>query len=241
MYLTRITLSPTAFRARNLLASSQNLHAALAASFPVSQTRNKDGSPVERILWRLDSGKSMLEPVLYIVSPSGPDLDEATERITTEDRIVSKDYQPVLDRIATSDIYSFRVAANPTRYERLQTKVQTPTGHIATHRRTPLHKHDEQVSWLVSKLAEAGAAPLETSAASGGVDLVVDGETTDTFTRQGTKTNRRSGVSIKRVGFKGHLAVTDPDLFRVALSRGIGAAKGYGCGLVTIAAPVTIR
>ncbi|MDT0263790.1 type I-E CRISPR-associated protein Cas6/Cse3/CasE [Jatrophihabitans lederbergiae] len=237
MYLTRITLSPTAFRARSLLSSSQNLHAALAASFPVSGEQNKDGSPVERILWRLDTSRSNPEPNLFVVSPHGPDMDEAAERITIKSRVLTKDYQPVLDRITAGDVYSFRITANPTSYERRQDKIETTSGHLSTHTRKPLHRHDEQVSWLVAKLAQSGAAPVPSSTVPGGIDLVVDGETSDMFTRRAAASKRTSGVTIKRVGFKGHLTVTDVAALRSALTLGIGAAKGYGCGLLTLAPP----
>lgn len=245
MYLTRITLSPTAYRARNLLANTQTLHAALAASFPVSSERHKDGSPVERILWRLDYRAGMAEPILFVASPNGPDLDEAQERITTGDRIVTKDYQPLLDRLTAGDVYSFRLAANPTRYERRDAKTETPSGHLVTHGRVPLHRHDEQIAWLVGKFATAGAELLPVAGTQRVLDVVVTGEKSDNFTRRGSSSNGtrgsspgRNGVTIKRVGYTGHLTVTDPAPFRTALVAGIGPAKGYGCGLLTLAPPV---
>jgi CRISPR system Cascade subunit CasE len=35
--------------------------------------------------------------------------------------------------------------------------------------------------------------------------------------------------------FEGRLLITDPDALRAALVTGIGPAKGYGCGLLTLA------
>jgi CRISPR system Cascade subunit CasE len=37
--------------------------------------------------------------------------------------------------------------------------------------------------------------------------------------------------------FAGHLAVSDPDALRRSLVVGIGHARAYGCGLLTLAAP----
>lgn len=241
MYLTRITLSPTAFRARHLLGSPQNLHAALAASFPVSGDKNADGSPVERILWRLDHSTTQPEPVLFVASPAGPDMNEAAERITTPDRIVTKHYAPVLAAVAAGDVYSFRLAANPTRYQRRDTKTEAANGHIHTHDRVPLHRHDQQVDWLARKLSDAGAEPRLTTGGNdtGVADVIVDGERSYTFTRHDPNRQRRAAATVKRVDFKGHLTVTDPARFRAALTHGIGPAKGYGCGLLTIARPLT--
>ena len=51
MFLTRLTLDPTAYRAERLLGDTQQLHAAIAASFP-------DG-PGGRVLWRIEpAGRS---------------------------------------------------------------------------------------------------------------------------------------------------------------------------------------
>ncbi|GAB7100777.1 hypothetical protein JCM3263A_22520 [Thermobifida fusca] len=42
-------------------------------------------------------------------------------------------------------------------------------------------------------------------------------------------------VSLVTVTFDGRLEVTDPDALRRALISGIGRAKAYGCGLMTLA------
>ena len=42
-------------------------------------------------------------------------------------------------------------------------------------------------------------------------------------------------VTIRAVVFEGILKVTDAELFRSALASGIGPAKAYGCGLLTLA------
>ncbi|MEV5086000.1 type I-E CRISPR-associated protein Cas6/Cse3/CasE, partial [Streptomyces sp. NPDC056159] len=46
---------------------------------------------------------------------------------------------------------------------------------------------------------------------------------------------RRAPVSLVTVTFDGRLEVTDPQLLRRALTQGIGKAKAYGCGLLTLA------
>src|SRR5690606_23959414 len=57
--------------------------------------------------------------------------------------------------------------------------------------------------------------------------------------RQDASFKRRSRtVTIRRVQFDGVLAVTDADQFRSTLTQGVGPAKAYGCGLLTLA-PLT--
>ncbi len=43
-------------------------------------------------------------------------------------------------------------------------------------------------------------------------------------------------VTLTTVTYDGILQITDADAFRRALTNGIGHAKAYGCGLLTLAA-----
>ena len=44
-----------------------------------------------------------------------------------------------------------------------------------------------------------------------------------------------SVVTLRIAGFDGILEVTDAEAFRAALRQGIGPARAYGCGLLTVA------
>lgn len=46
---------------------------------------------------------------------------------------------------------------------------------------------------------------------------------------------RKAPVSLVTVTFDGRLEVTDPELLRRTLRQGLGKAKAYGCGLLTLA------
>lgn len=231
MYLTRIILSPTAYRARSLLSSAHRLHAGLAASFPVH-----DAAGPGRVLWRVDTPPSRPEPVLYVVSPHGPDMAEAQERIVDAGQIATKDYTPLLDSVAAGDVFSFRLAANPTSSRVRDPAVPRASGARHPDRvRVPLVNHADRVVWLQRKLADAGAHVSPVSVGDGTVpDVVVDGEMRDSFHRRGAGRKAGSEVTIRRVTFVGHLTVTDPGAFRTALVSGVGPAKGYGCGLLTV-------
>jgi CRISPR system Cascade subunit CasE len=54
------------------------------------------------------------------------------------------------------------------------------------------------------------------------------------------KGKSRDRVTINTAVFEGHLTITDLERFRHTLLRGIGRAKAYGCGLLTIARPYGI-
>jgi CRISPR system Cascade subunit CasE len=46
---------------------------------------------------------------------------------------------------------------------------------------------------------------------------------------------KRSQLTFVSVLFEGRLRVTDPGKFRATLERGVGSAKAYGFGLLSIA------
>jgi CRISPR system Cascade subunit CasE len=54
----------------------------------------------------------------------------------------------------------------------------------------------------------------------------------DRFRRQ------HATVTLTRATFEGQLVVADPHALRKTLTAGLGSAKAYGCGLLTLA-PVT--
>lgn len=236
MYLTRIILSPSAYRARTLLSSAHRLHAGLAASFPANGTTSSAQDKSARLLWRVDTPTSRADPVLYVVSPHGPDMAEAQERIVDASQIATKDYTPLLDGLTAGDIFSFRLTANPTSHQLRESGLPRTTGGRHPDRvRKPLCNHADRVAWLQRKLTDAGARVSPVRVGDGTVpDVVVDGEMRDSFHRRGGTRKAGGEVTIHRVNFVGRLTVTDPGAFRTALVSGVGPAKGYGCGLLTL-------
>jgi CRISPR system Cascade subunit CasE len=112
---------------------------------------------------------------------------------------------------------AFRLRANTTR------KVDTKSGPdgVRRHgRRVPVRGDDERLRWL-SRRAEAAGFTIE------------DGQIriTEIATSGG-----RGGKSVTFGGalFEGILVVRDADLFPKALASGIGPAKAYGFGLLSI-------
>lgn len=62
-------------------------------------------------------------------------------------------------------------------------------------------------------------------------ELVIHSRQKQTFAKKASKDT----VSLLTVTFDGRLEVTDPDALRRTLTRGLGRAKAYGCGLMTLA------
>jgi len=216
MYLTRFQFNPARRGAQRLLASPHSLHAAVLAGFP-------DPTPTAtgRVLWRLDNVAHVAR--LYIVSPGRPDLTHLAEQggwPSLDESWHVRDYSPLLDRLENGQRYRFRLTANPVRNTKEAPGQRgKPYGHVTVA---------QQEEWLVARQERAGFQIAE--AMSGGLALTVLDRRLITFRRRETQ------VTLRVASYEGTLTVTDDEAFRAMLCMGLGRARGYGCGLMTIAA-----
>lgn len=224
MFLSRIDLNPMRREARRLLGDPQSMHAVIMRACSPEEG--------ERVLWRVDEDGDSV--ALYLVSPREPNLEKLQVDAGWLDGGGPRtaDYTSFLDRLEAGQRYAFRFVGNPTH---LVTKngVKKQTAHVTV---------EHQKNWFLGKTAQAGFKVCETSMpdpvslaiepddSQKALDLVVSRRETRVFRRQG-KT-----VTIAMATFAGTLQVTDATSLRVALTGGIGRAKAYGCGLLTLAA-----
>lgn len=85
--------------------------------------------------------------------------------------------------------------------------------------RVPLIKEDEQIEWLKRKLGDVALAN----------GLEIEKQAPVYFRK-----NHRRG-KIQPFAFKGSLQIRDSKLFEDLIQRGIGPAKAFGCGLLSLA------
>ncbi|WP_436701142.1 type I-E CRISPR-associated protein Cas6/Cse3/CasE [Nocardioides sp. BYT-33-1] len=220
MYLTRMYLNPARRGTRALVGSPQKMHAAVLSAFP-------PGTPTEtengRVLWRLDVGKTH-ELTLLISSPAKPDLAHVVEQAgwpTGQDHWQSAPLSRLTDRLETGQTWAFRLTANPVRSVAQGSGRGKRVGHATVQ---------HQLEWLVERSADWGFD-------IGGHDGTL---TADVVTRRGLSFERRSDgdrrqVTLTTATYEGTLAVSDPALLRRSMGHGLGRAKGYGCGLLTLA------
>jgi CRISPR system Cascade subunit CasE len=94
-----------------------------------------------------------------------------------------------------------------------------------------------QLRWLLQRQETAGFKVVQKTPERRlvpGVDdheLVVHNRHQLAFKKKG----HDKPVTLLAVTFGGRLEVTDPDTLRRTLTQGIGRAKAYGCGLMTLA------
>jgi CRISPR system Cascade subunit CasE len=257
-YLSKIALNPRRRQAVSLLASPHRLHAALLAGFAVQPV-------TERVLWRLDKNTPHRAEIL-VLTESRPSwhhiIDEAGWPGADGGDPLIADYTPLLARITRGKEFGFRLTANPVQsvphptkpseqqHARLKAHAEQPSTAKRSPRgfRVPHRTAAHQLKWLLARTERHGFTIPEASANPPAPGLEPDealraGPAVTIVSRDILRfTKRRDGprVTLSTATFEGRLKVTDPDALRAALLGGIGPAKGYGQGLLTLA-PVSTQ
>lgn len=217
MYLTRMYLNGARRGTRNLLGSPQRIHAAVMSSFPPGVESAPSSA---RVLWRVD--RSPNATALYVSSPARPDLTHVVEQAgwpSGDDPWQTADLDPFLDRLRAGQRWAFRLTANPVRSIRDR---DGGRGSVRAHVTA-----GQQEIWLRERAKGWGFEPEV---------VAVRGRGHASFRRR--TPHAKDTVTIATATYDGVLAVTDGDLLRAALRQGVGRAKAYGCGLITLA-PLT--
>uniref|UniRef100_UPI003F495150 type I-E CRISPR-associated protein Cas6/Cse3/CasE n=1 Tax=Streptomyces chartreusis TaxID=1969 RepID=UPI003F495150 len=254
-FLTRFRINTARTGARRLLSSPQSMHAAVLAAFPDLMPTDPNTPKGQRVLWRLDH-RARAEVMLYIVSPTRPDLTHLVEQTGWPAAATpespgwqTRPYSPFLDRLTTGDRWAFKLTANPVHtIRRTPDEPRKLTAHL-----TAVH----QTRWLLDRQDTCGFRILEKTdnqrLLPGGTThngkhehhgdryaLSVGNQRSLSFdkTRNATASRRGKPVTLVTVTYDGRLEITDPALLRRTLTQGLGRAKAYGCGLITLA-PLT--
>ena len=229
MYLTRAFLDPTSRAVQSDVRNPESLHKTVMRAFP------DDAGPSPRgalaVLHRLDQergerlvllvqsrNKPMIErwPAGYVLEMGG-DLDLAFSSVGENPAIRNVEGDRAGLRVGRR--FVFRLRANTTK------KVDSKTGPdgVRRHgRRVPVRGDEERMRWFARRAERAGFTFDE-----GNIRI------TEIAARGGRGDN---SVTVAGALFEGVLVVRDPDAFRKALESGIGPAKAYGFGLLSIAA-----
>lgn len=211
MYISRIWLDATKRPTMKALASPRLFHGAIERAFPTHGVRR---------LWRLDPLRGRW--CLLIVSPDVPDLSEAVVQFGfpgLPDACQTRDYAPLLARIRAGGRWHFRLTANPT--HSAKSPNEDPRGQRGTVYPHVTPEHQRQ--WLLDRAERHGFALAKD-------DFDVVHSQWHVFRKGG----EGSPVRLLSATFEGLLSVVDADLFTAALTGGIGRAKAYGMGLLTV-------
>lgn len=227
MYLTRAFLDPTSRIVRADVRNPASLHKTVMRAFP------DDAGPSPRrahaVLHRLDQEQGE-RPVLllqsrtrpmterwsagYVIDLSG-DLDLAFS--TVDENPAIRNVEQERAALTAGGRFTFRLRANTTK------KIDTKTGADGIRRqgrRVPLRGDGERMCWL-RRHADAAGFSFDPERLRI-TEIAPSGGGGETF------------VTLAGTLFEGILVVRDVEPFRLALAEGIGPAKAFGFGLLSI-------
>jgi CRISPR system Cascade subunit CasE len=216
MFLTKLTINVSSREFRRDFANIHDMHRTVMSAFP-----HPDDTPARQahsVLWRLDTSHTGY--VQHIQSRTKPDWTNLSPRHLMQPAEI-RSLQPVLDAIRPGRKFAFRLLANATQDTR---PARTKGARVRVAHRSP----DDQIAWLIRKGERHGF--IIPTARNGTPDVAPSPIPRVTGHKKSV-----GMITIDAVRFDGHLVVTDFDAFTDAVINGIGRAKAYGCGLLSLA------
>lgn len=216
MYLSRLQLNPTSRTLwRSVVDQPYRLHQLVMQGFPDGVDRQS-----AHVLHRLDQTHSGL--MLLVQSDIQPDWQSLDPELLLPpdpfDPLPNPAIQTLADlRLENGRILQFRLVANPT----IKKVRRDDNGKRQNSNRVPLVREEEQVKWLAAKGEQHGFRLLH---------VTISGQTQQKGWKKGAPP-----LTLYTVQFDGRLQITDRDKFITAVQTGIGPAKAFGCGLLSLA------
>jgi len=208
MYLSLLKLDPSPRKVREMMINPYTLHQTVYRALP----DKTDGGP-GRALYRIDQNRHTGAISLLVQSekkPDWPKVDYLSECLSGE--VKTKPYAP---EVENGQRLYYLLRANPSVKKQVEGKKNGC--------RLGLLREEDQLRWLQQKAEKNGFTIITCRTVPEGIIKNERGQA------DGNKLRHYA------VRFEGILEVADPDVFTVALQCGIGPAKGFGFGLLSIA------
>jgi len=220
IYLSLLELSPRSRQVQAELANPYEMHRTLSKAFTDSREDGKsaeDGGEgvweAARCLFRVDEAAASPHLRVLVQSRVRPDWDGLTVR---PDYLAAapcvKTWEPAF---RVGQTLAFRLRANPTKKEDGRNSGRK------NGRRLPLLTEADRLTWLARKAETGGFGLLRT--------IVTDDDPVL------CKTTAGHGATLNAVRFDGILRVRDPEAFTRTVENGLGSAKAFGFGLLSVA------
>ena len=208
MFLSKLILNPKSRQVQSEIANAYQLHRTIMRAFP--ERLESD----ERILFRLEVGNCNPNPFVLVQSVYEPDwsfLKENTNYISfpISEGIAVKEFQIGLKK---GFLLQFRLLANPTYKKKEGNK---------SGKRQGILKEEQQFEWLKRKLNAAGCELLECSIYDLGI-------------RSSCLKPNTAPIKHLTVLYEGRIRVDEPVSLKRGIISGIGSAKGFGFGMLSI-------
>jgi len=216
IYLSLLTPDLRSRQAQRDLAAPYELHRTLLRAYAGSAV----GVPriaveAASVLFRVED-RSDGRPAVLVQSRVAPDWLALKSGYLASPPLA----KPVELALRSGQLLAFRLRANPTR------RLSAGKGHSG--KRVGIYKFEEQLLWLARKGEQHGFRLLEAQVATS--SKLKD----EQAIRRG---DQRHDLQLLAVRFDGLLRVDDPNRLIEAVETGIGSAKAFGFGLLSLARP----
>lgn len=240
LFLSRLRLDPFSRRVASEVAHPYEMHRTILGVFPEKRDDADRSETRFGILFRVEVG-SPHEPVTVLVqSKLEPDWTPLRSLdgylIADSSSIECRSMDRALSAVRDGQVLAFRLRANPTR------RIGRSGGSMAG-KRVELAREEDLLAWLMRK-GGGGENPgrgvfelVHSDAEAERVQRVFRVSVTDEGKVFSRKIEREAGhrMTHHSILFNGLLRVMDRDAFVETLATGIGSAKAFGFGLMTIA------
>jgi len=221
MYLSQLTLNPLNRQVLSELARPYEMHRTLT-------TRCFDGTTITAqhnttraeapstgahgLLFRLDEDSRNNQIVLLAQSQTEPNWAGLPDGYALE--VHGPKVFNLKDKLAAGQMFGFRLRANPTKRMGKSAERQDTIG-----KRVGIYEEEDQLKWLTRKGEQHGFKVLRAQIEK---DQVLTGH------------KKEHAMKWLSVQFNGVIEVQDPTELHNAIAYGIGTAKGYGFGLLSL-------
>jgi CRISPR system Cascade subunit CasE len=216
IYLSCLTLDLERSLPRRWLSQPYRVHQRLLRAWADGEEKN--GSPPERMLYRMEmDGRP---PRILVQSLMAADWERCFARFPVLTEPARQKRVEVAARAGQT--LRFFLRANPTVRRLRFDEDGPPPDRLISGQRVGLLREEEQIEWLARKLEDAGCKLLTVEARDRGEQVSFKAAT-------------RVRMVHRCVDFEGYLGVNDPERLRAAVMAGIGPAKAFGFGLLSLA------
>lgn len=178
------------------------------------------------MLWRLEGGGSGY--TLLVQSRVEPEWERLPPGYLTEQSQV-RVLDPLLETVKPGRRFAFRLVAVPLRNIPGE---PDENGNRPRGRKVAMRDPDDQISWIIRRGERHG---FVIPAGAHGDPNVAPSPCPPVRGHKPEEPGKKVGrVTVNPTRFDGQLVVTDVDALTAALCDGIGPAKAYGCGLLSL-------
>lgn len=233
MFLSKLAINPRDRQARFDLARPHELHRTIL-------TRGFDGvakAELGRVLHRVDTDRDGSNPIVLVQSEREPLWALPPGYLRSP-----ADHKPYDLAVAAGQRLRFRLRANPTKrvHPRATARGEGPIEAKWAGKRVGLLRQEDQLLWLIHKGVKGGfqipGQWVDATEPETGAPIRLPNFRVEVIPEE-TERHGKPGFAGTHVAvrYEGVLVVVDLDAFRRTVAAGVGSAKGYGFGLLSVA------